>query len=181
MHARPRRAAGPGQLSGLQPPRHRTGRPQSGPAKTAPRPRALKDRRVQSRLLRDLTRPHCALCPSAGADSEAWACSPGVGESHRLRLCTLVGERWRRRRRRADSGAGLTPAPESPGCGPGEGGDFPGPQGNRGGGAPLPGVAVSSLPKLVLNWNSLSSGCARIYAGSCVTGEETGWAESRCS
>lgn len=49
--------------------------------------------RVQDLLLQDLT--HTAqrsLCPSAGAGSEAWACLPVVGESHKLPLNTPGGE-----------------------------------------------------------------------------------------
>lgn len=108
VHARPRRAAGPGQLSGLQPPQTPDGAPPVRPGSDRAPPQGAD--RPQGPVPAS-SGPHAAaLRPGAGADSEAWACSPGVGESHRPRVCTLGGERVRSR---AD------PSPESPGCGPG--------------------------------------------------------------
>ena len=134
MRAGQRRAAGPGLLCGLQPPEHRTGRPpQPGPAKTRlPPPRGAQGRKGPRPAS---SGPHTAaqrpLCPSAGADSGAWACSPVVGESRKLRASTLVGERWRH----TGGGVlipepGLTPALASARFGRGKEKDFPRPQGN---------------------------------------------------
>lgn len=118
--ARQRRTAGPGLLSGPEPPRPGTGRPQPGPAKipTLFPPGALRGGRGRPRPcwfgtpgsrshLTFLQRP---LCPSAGAGSEAGACPRVVGESYQQRLSTPGGERWGHTRRRAHSGARADPS-----------------------------------------------------------------------
>lgn len=70
-------------------------------------------------------------------------------------------------------GAGLTPAPESPGVAREREEIFPA-AGNRGGGAALRRVAVSSLPELMSTWDYLLSDCARIYSGSVLPVKKQG-------
>lgn len=149
----------------------------SGPAKV---PGALRERRVQALLLPDLARPRRASVSRRWGRQRGSGLLPAVGESHSHDSARCLA-RWRGRRGRADPGPGLAP-PLEPRRAAGEAErDFPGRGETGGGGASLTGVAVSGLPKLMLNCNYFLSGGAGAYPGSCVTGEETGWSESRFS
>lgn len=172
MHARPRRAAGPGQLSGLQPPAD-TGRGAPSPARLRPRPAPGRGKTGgASPGFRGTSRGRTAPCVPARAASAAWACSPGVGESHgqdsARGLASGGGAGGGVRVR-----PGLTPAPESPGVAREREEVFPA-AGSRGGGAALRRVAVSSLPELMSTWDYLLSDCARIYSGSVLSVKKQG-------
>lgn len=105
------------------------------------------------------------LCPRAGAGSEAGACSLVVGESHRQRLSTPGGERGRYPWRRADSGAWADPSSAVCTVWPGRMSRiFPGGRESRRRRASLPGVAVSRLPRLILNLMSIS----HLMAPGCI-------------
>lgn len=162
--ARQRRAAGLGLLSGPEPPKSRTGRPQPGPAEIpAPWGAQRRKGKVQALLVGDargrLTPPTFVqrpLCPRAGAGSKAGACPRVVGESHQQRLSTPGGERGRHPWRRAGSGARADPSSAVGTVWPGRMSRiFPGPRETRRRRASLPSVAGFRLPRLILNLMSL--------------------------